>query len=82
MSSYVIRPDQVPNSQSDKDAPGNADPKSEEDRDSKIFRSEDHNAPGDGNQSKSYSLHSPAQKSNRARPFTPQRNRKECMVLC
>jgi hypothetical protein len=76
-SSEDARRDEVPNSSSGDDAHDNADPDSADDRAVKKIRAEDLYSSDDCNQSDSSSLHTPAQKSKRAQPFTPPKFQKD-----
>ena len=71
--------DEVPNSSSGDDAHDNADPESADDRAVKKIRPEDLYS-SDDCKSDSSSMHTPAQKSKRAQPFTPPRFQKDYYV--
>jgi hypothetical protein len=68
--------DAVPNSGADDDAPHEDGPDSGEERGPKKLRISSLCSPAYGNASDSSSLHTPAQKSKRAQPFTPPRSGK------
>ncbi len=71
------RLDKVLDSGSDNDAPYQAGPVSEEYCGPKKWRILSLCSPVDGNESYNSSLHTPAQKSKLAQPFTPTRSRKQ-----
>ena len=79
-SSDDARRDEVPNSSSGEDAHDKADQDLADDRAPKKIRAEDLYSSDDCNQSNSSSLHTPAQKSKRAQPFTPPQFQKDYVV--